>query len=45
MIQRKYWVKKGELQIWSLQSSYFQQMLARNRVLVFIERHQLTQHD
>jgi hypothetical protein len=37
-------VKKGELQIWSLQIFCFQRMLARNCVLVILERHQLTQH-
>ncbi len=36
-------VKQGELQIWSLHISCFQRMLARNRVLVFLEHHQLTQ--
>jgi hypothetical protein len=37
-------VKKGGLQIWSLQISCFQRMPGRNNVLVFLEHHQLTQH-
>jgi hypothetical protein len=38
------WIKKGELQIWSLRISGVQRIPARNCVLAFLKHDQSTQY-